>query len=1734
MVVNFSNIDFSERPILILKNASDTPLGVLGYAKNVAVDLKYNETSSIEFEVPGFVNGEETPFYNDIAGMRTLEIQGIGQFTLISPSENGDGVQKTKSCKGYSLEYEFVYKKITLPENTYKFWDELNPSGTLLGMIMELMPSWSIGSVSTSLLNKYRTFEVNNENLYNLIKGTVQKAYNCIFDFDTMNRRVYVRDASDTPSSKPVFISLSNLAKEIEITENTEDIFTRLDVNGTEGVTIRDVNPTGTNKIINLDYYMTDDNFSPELIEKYYAWKQLYADNKRPYYSLSVQYAVKTAQKITEYAKLTDLQGEMTSLENLQAVAIQSIAQGIGVQNDLDKANADIAAKQSEINAKQSEIDVLQDELSSIFNQLKAITEACSFENYFTASEYRLLDRYIKDGEISESSFVVAEVSSYESEGNGKKVGSISVSFSNCTITHITTAGGSRMYDIKGGEIEILGDLKANVVSAIVERQTNGSFVATAYLSSGTIAGNSFPSACVSLTGDGGSITSDATSAIVSITNGYRYFTLDASEYEKRSVAWDLYEFGEEVSNKMAAPSYSFSITSANFLALEEFVTFKNALTLGEKVYIDMGDRGILQPIAIGVKFTYDDPESMDLLFADTYTSGDSTFRLIDLLEQSISMGKNVEMSKYIYSSFVDSGASTGLKEFMTSALDVAKNAIMSSTNQAISWDGAGFRLRKWTNDSHTAYEPEQIWMNNNSIVMTDDNWATAQMAIGKFHDENLGDCWGIVAPRIVGTLLAGGSLVIESAKRDGGVAQFRVDGDGCRIYNSDISVSGDKSHIILNPEIGFAIGAFPVYTIDEKTGTKTLDENNAKFWADTDGNLHFKGTLNGANGDFTGNVSATSLTILGTPVDEYVDNRAEDIASPIRDSLNDLIDTVDGETVIYYSITEPNNVNNKDIWYNTSNDVIKRYVDGKWVDITDTTLGLSLKSISDAQATADGKIITFAQASQPTAAAIGDLWIDTDDKNKLYRWDGSKWVEYRDKTIADAQAAADNAKQEAITAQNQAGAAQKSADAAQATADAASSSAAAARSFADSVYNGVKGIYFSSSSVSELALNTSVGLKITGSDGTYFQVKNDAMGFFRKDGTAMLYYENGSVTLSGIIAAHGGYIGGSGGWVIGTNCIYNGGASSLGASNGIYLGNSGISVGSAITMKPDGSFIIRGDNTSSSDSNYVLKIVPSVTEDGDTVYKLCLGNITFDDSFVLPPSNGGTGGTGRDDVGSTIGIYRVTSAAEMANLQNSVNGDLCILSSEGSEGVYVSGAYLTSTTTSPGFLAIGSYSAAGHRYTSYFDISGIAYWNIANLSGESVSSSYARVGVGHTVSGACGLYVPLKISASGAVTSVTITFNFATRPANCTRDLCSSWSNGIHVSLYKGNSSVKVAMTTYMMPDAWKVASSTLRTATVTLNSSSGITSGEYYVAFYTNSTYSLMWIQPASVSIAGKSVGSVDGLYLRSGNIWKSIASSENYGVTYVLPAASTSALGGVKIGTNINLGSDGTISLTKDNIVNALGFTPGSGSSDVSISNRLTSGTRIVTLTVDGTAYDIYSPSSSVSISNRLTSGTRIATLSISGTSYDLYAPATSGGTVSGDYVPLSGGTMTGNLIISGTLYPSIKLTPTYNNSTYVGVVEGSYAGSASLSIYDDSSGNNRRMIEVRSAKYQSSLDDAVVLRTAVDSSYSTYRIFHSGMTSAGAKAALNCLGIYYSATKPVDGSGADGQICLVPVA
>jgi hypothetical protein len=84
-----------------------------------------------------------------------------------------------------------------------------------------------------------------------------------------------------------------------------------------------------------------------------------------------------------------------------------------------------------------------------------------------------------------------------------------------------------------------------------------------------------------------------------------------------------------------------------------------------------------------------------------------------------------------------------------------------------------------------------------------------------------------------------------------------------------------------------------------------------------------------------------------------------------------------------------------------------------------------------NARSIADSKPNTYAQTTAPSSLGriLGDIWIDTDDKNQMYRWSGAAWVSVRDAAIADVSTAASTAISNAASALSAAQAAQATAD---------------------------------------------------------------------------------------------------------------------------------------------------------------------------------------------------------------------------------------------------------------------------------------------------------------------------------------------------------------------------------------------------------------------------------------------------------------------------------------------------------------------------------------------------------------------------------------------------------------------------------------------------------------------------------------------------------------------------------
>lgn len=884
MVVNFSKIDLHKRPNFIIRNFDGKAIGVLGHIINPTAAIRYNEISEIAFEYPSHDNGKKLSEYDLLTGMRIIDVEGFGQFTLHNPEINDNGVKSSKICSGYSLEYEFTNKSISLEEGTYNFWNPFTPDSTILGIILSEMPSWSLGTVSSRLIGKYRTFSVDGLSIYDFMKSELEKTYECVFDFDTYNRRINVRSKYDAVPTKPVYISTNNLAKEIVVEEDIDDLFTVLDVNGADGVDIRSVNPMGENRIYNLDSYMTKEYFSDSIIQKWNRWKTTFDSYQTLYYSLVVAQNMQISRYTTESAVLTDLQGELTGLESQKAALLQAVAMDSSLNSKLNTVNAQIHSKENEINSQKNLLTTIQSQVKSYTNQLKQINQETAFSSFFTDNELKILDRYFKCGSLTDSSFVASEVDSYSSESSVVCGLSSVFNITNCTTVRKTTyTSDITFYTIRGGTIDVNNSqlkLNSEVVNGTLQVNRDNTFVMSLYLNRGSINGNTFPSGTLSLTGRlYTSVTYSDTSIRIATSSTTAYMTYMTSEYQRMSIAWDLFEYGKEVLEKKAYPVYHFTVDSSNFFAIDDFVSFAKEFTLGERIYLHLS-MGVIEPIVTGISIEFDDLTQLELEFASDFQVKNGKFSWLDNLDQSVSVSKTLDFNQFNYSNFVNSGANTNIKKFMESALDTMKNMILSGTHNEITIDQAGLRCRKY-DESSGGYSPKQIWMAHNALMFTNDGWNTATIGIGEFVDKNLGSLYGIVTPALVGTILAGNNLIIESEKTDGGIAIFKMDGEGASLHNASFNLYGSTGgRIDLGAVFGIVGGGdkntmFYYNSKGQPTGVRTEknrsvtrianlasgDAPNANFWIDMYGDVFLKGIIDAVGGIFRGSLEVGGPT---------------------------------------------------------------------------------------------------------------------------------------------------------------------------------------------------------------------------------------------------------------------------------------------------------------------------------------------------------------------------------------------------------------------------------------------------------------------------------------------------------------------------------------------------------------------------------------------------------------------------------------------------------------------------------------------------------------------------------------------------------------------------------------------------------------------------------------------------------------------------------------------------------
>lgn len=860
MYLDYSKINSmkKEQPMLRLRTLAGKELGSIPFVHNLSFKINYSELSEISFTVPYQVNGMLNPLYAAISSYKVVYTDSFGIYVLTSPRKEGDGMSETKTITGYSLEVLLRNKNLLLEEGTYNFWNPADPNETILGRILEIDPTWHVGYVAPRLIGCYRTFDEYDSTALDFCYGDAMDKYRCAFVFDVYDKSINVYDANEDTDTLPIYLNYKNLVDTISIDEVTDDMATKLYVYGSDGLTIREVNPTGTDYVVDLSYFLSNGDLDIKvgdsdimLSDRVRMWQSDINKRQQYYTGLVASRASLSAQKIVAEADLSVLNDDLNTLIAQQSVIIQAISMettesGKKTQQDnLDEINQKISQKESEISSQKEKISSLQADMDEYAAGIKNIADELSLSTYFTQEEQNVLNQYLIESTVEEETFVATDIDTSVSGVVSKVSGGISIIRSDITLVELEEFG-KKLYTITGGSIVIENsEIDAEIVRGTIDAKQDNSLVLTAYLGSTKYKDKKFGSGLITISGTFSQFISDisaytddditeykGTMIECETDNADSYFTVNVNEFQRYSVESEMYDFGIDVLSDCAWPVYEFSINSANFLYQEKFEPFKNKLELGKSIYLELGSDGLLKPKIIGIQLDFEDISKFSLTFSNQYRLMNHIETFIGDVKAASRTSRSFDANKYIYNRAADKATQVDI--FMNDLQNGAVDAVVSAKNQSVVLNGTGIHI-----GGDSKYQMRII---DNMIAMTDDGWKTAKLAIGRFATEETGEQWGVNAELIAGKLIIGKNIVVQNPliDEDGnvtGIMMFQVDASGVWLYNSTFVLQNDSGgQMLISPKYGIAAGEDGIYTTSGTQVIPSFIDDDGDVILDSDG----------------------------------------------------------------------------------------------------------------------------------------------------------------------------------------------------------------------------------------------------------------------------------------------------------------------------------------------------------------------------------------------------------------------------------------------------------------------------------------------------------------------------------------------------------------------------------------------------------------------------------------------------------------------------------------------------------------------------------------------------------------------------------------------------------------------------------------------------------------------------------------------------------------------------------
>lgn len=423
-----------ENPIIYVAKKNKKIMSSVANYENLKFDFNLNAFQTVTFDLYEMVDDKIQDCYQYFEEDMLLLVVGVCWYK-IHVDETMDITGRKKSISGSSLECTLCSKRLIDFEcNTGEilyddyektiFYDATNPKGSLLHRVLNVCPNWSIGHVDDSLAKMQRSFDVDDNDVYSFLTSEVSEAFNCLFIFDTFNCTVNAYDLDTYGKNTNIFVSIENLAQNMEKSIDENSIFTCYRVNGGDGVYINEVNPNGTNKIYNFEYYLP--GMDETLQDRINLYNEKYQELKPQYESimLDMQSEIDIIQELytrlpddlesTDWRKygLTMLDIRKKSFENQDTIyksmcydEPESFAYNRYIENKklLDSVT-------SEYNIRKSQIETENRKYSDIKERRDLLQAELDMDNWFTEDEWKELDAYVVEETYTNDNYIVTDL----------------------------------------------------------------------------------------------------------------------------------------------------------------------------------------------------------------------------------------------------------------------------------------------------------------------------------------------------------------------------------------------------------------------------------------------------------------------------------------------------------------------------------------------------------------------------------------------------------------------------------------------------------------------------------------------------------------------------------------------------------------------------------------------------------------------------------------------------------------------------------------------------------------------------------------------------------------------------------------------------------------------------------------------------------------------------------------------------------------------------------------------------------------------------------------------------------------------------------------------------------------------------------------------------------------------------------------------------------------------------